>query len=124
MAFRRANIANEIIVARDGAEALEYLFGTGKYADRDVMSRPSVVLMDLKLPKIDGLEVLRRLRADDRTRPTLVVILTSSGEEDDVRRGYHPGVNSYMRKPVNFERFAEAVNQIGRYWLVWNEPPK
>ena len=122
-ALRKANVVNEIVVARDGAEALEYLFGTGKYQGRDVAESPSMVLLDLDLPKIGGMEVLRRLRADQRTRFTPVVVLTSSKETQDVVNGYGLGVNSYIRKPVNFEQFANAVEQIGLYWLVLNEPP-
>jgi len=121
-ALRRANIANEIVVARDGVEALDYLFATGAYAGRDVTDLLAVVMLDLKLPKIDGLEVLRRLRADERTKLAPVVILTSSREERDVVNGYLLGANSYVRKPVDFEQFAEAVKQLGLYWLLLNEP--
>ena len=124
-AFRKCNIANVVVVARDGVEALDYLFGTGKYAGRDVTDIPAVVMLDLKLPKIDGLEVLRRLRADERTKLAPVVILTSSREERDVVNGYLLGANSYIRKPVDFEQFAQAVQQLGLYWLLLNEaPPK
>ena len=121
-AFGKSHIANEVVVARDGAEALEYLFGTGKYAGRDVANHPALVLLDLKLPKIDGIEVLRRLRADGRTRNIRVVILTSSRETPDVLNGYSHGANSYICKPVDFEQFAQVVQQIGLYWLVLNEP--
>lgn len=121
-AFRKANIVNEVVVARDGAEALDYLFGTGRYAGRDPRDRPAVILLDLKLPKVDGIEVLRRLRADDRTKLTQVVIITTSREEQDVIRGYELGANSYICKPVNFEEFAKVAQQIGLYWLVLNEP--
>jgi two-component system response regulator len=121
-ALRRANIANNVVVARDGVEALDYLFGTGAHVGRDVTDAPAVVMLDLKLPKIDGLEVLRRLRADERTRLTPVVILTSSREERDVVDGYRLGANSYIRKPVDFEHFSEAVRQLGLYWLLLNEP--
>ena len=122
-ALVKNNIQNEIVVARDGAEALDFLFCTGTFASRDPGAVPEVVLLDLKLPKIDGLEVLRRLRADERTRLLPVVILTSSKEEQDLVNGYLLGANSYIRKPVNFEQFVEAVRQLGLYWLVLNEPP-
>jgi two-component system, response regulator len=122
-AFERNHITNEIVVARDGVEALDYLFGTGKYAGRDAPAPPQVVLLDLKLPKIDGLEVLRRLRADDRTKFLPVVILTSSTEERDLVSGYSLGANSYVRKPVDFTDFAAAARQLGLYWLLLNQPP-
>jgi two-component system response regulator len=122
-AFKRCNIINDVVVARDGVEALDYLFGTGQYAGRDVTDLPAVVMLDLKLPKIDGLEVLRRLRTDERTKLAPVVILTSSREERDVVNGYRLGANSYIRKPVDFEQFAGAVQQLGLYWLLLNEPP-
>ena len=122
-ALAKNNIQNDIVVARDGADALDFLFCTGAYASRDPGAVPEVVLLDLKLPKIDGLEVLRRLRADERTRLLPVVILTSSKEEQDMANGYRLGANSYIRKPVNFEQFVEAVRQLGLYWLVLNEPP-
>ncbi len=122
-AFRRAGILNEMVVAQDGVEALDYLFGTGAYAGRDLSNPPVVVLLDLKLPRIDGLEVLRRIRADDRTRLLPVVILTSSKEERDVVESYSLGCNSYVRKPVDFDQFAEAVRQLGLYWMVLNEAP-
>jgi two-component system, response regulator len=121
-AFRKSNILNDIVVAHDGAEALDYLFAGGKYTARNVCDRPAVILLDLKLPKVDGLEVLRRVRADERLKRVPVVVLTSSREEQDVVNGYGFGCNSYIRKPVNFEQFAEAVRQIGLYWLVLNEP--
>jgi two-component system response regulator len=124
-AFKKNNIANEVIVARDGAEALEYLFGTGQYEKRDLSIMPAVILLDLKLPKVDGLEVLRRLRADDRTKRLPVVILTSSKEERDIVSSYDLGANSYIHKPVDFDRFTKAVGQLGLYWLLLNElPPK
>lgn len=123
LAFRRSNVANEVVVARDGVEALDYLFGTGPHAGRDAAALPQVVLLDLKLPKMDGLEVLRRVRADPRTRRLPVVVLTSSKEEEDMIGSYDLGANSYVRKPVEFERFVEAVKQLQLYWLVLNEPP-
>ncbi len=122
-ALKKNNILNEVVVARDGAEALDYLFGTGQYTGRDVGILPLVVLLDLKLPKVDGLEVLQRLRADERTQLLPVVILTSSKEEKDIITSYTLGANSYVRKPVNFIEFVEAVRQLGLYWLVLNEPP-
>ena len=122
-ALRRNRVANRVDVVRDGAEALEYLFATGSYAGRDVRDTPNLVLLDLKLPKVGGLEVLERLRADPRTRRLPVVILTSSKEESDLARSYDLGANSYIRKPVDFTQFMEAVNQLGLYWLVLNEAP-
>jgi two-component system response regulator len=122
-ALKKNNISNEVVVAHDGAEALDFLFCTGAYASRDRHVLPEVVLLDLKLPKIDGLEVLRRLRADERTRLLPVVILTSSREEQDVVNGYRLGANSYIRKPVDFDQFVEAVRHLGLYWLVLNESP-
>jgi len=122
-ALKKNNIRNEVVVARDGAEALDYLFGTGAYAGRDLNVMPQVVLLDLKLPKLDGLEVLRRVRADDRTKLLPVVILTSSNEEQDRIKGYGLGANSYVRKPVDFNQFSEAARQLGLYWLVLNESP-
>ncbi len=121
-ALEKNNIANSVAVARDGAEALDLLFGTGSYADQQT-TLPAVVLLDLKLPKIDGLEVLRRIRSNERTRLLPVVILTSSREEQDIVRGYSLGANSYTRKPVDFREFVEAVNQLGLYWLLLNEAP-
>lgn len=119
-ALRQNNIANDVIVARDGAEALQYLFGSETEPPKD-FSGPTVVLLDLKLPKIDGLEVLRRIRADERTALLPVVILTSSTEEQDIVSGYSLGANSYVRKPVDFAQFADAVRQLGLYWLILNE---
>lgn len=122
-ALKKNNIGNRVSIVRDGAEALDFLFCTGVYAGRDPHDRPQVILLDLKLPKVDGLEVLRRLRADERTQRLPVVILTSSNEEQDILRGYSLGANSYVRKPVDFDQFADAVRQLGLYWLVLNEVP-
>lgn len=122
-AFNRHHIANEVVIANDGVEALEYLFGTASVAGGDAHGLPALVLLDLKLPKVDGLEVLRRIRNDERTRMLPVVILTSSTEERDLVKGYRNGANSYVRKPVNFTEFVEAVQQLGLYWLMLNEPP-
>jgi two-component system response regulator len=122
-AFKKNNISNKVIVAKDGVEALDYLFGTGIHAGRDAKNMPIVVLLDLKLPKIDGLEVLKRIRQNELTRLLPVVILTSSAEQKDVIDGYSLGANSYVRKPVNFEQFVEAIKHLGLYWLLWNEPP-
>jgi CheY-like chemotaxis protein len=120
-ALKKNNICNEVVVARNGVEALEYLFGTGAYAGRNLSVMPQVVLLDLKLPKLDGLEVLRRVRADARTKLLPIVILTSSNEEKDRISGYGLGANSYVRKPVDFNQFSEAARQLGLYWLVLNE---
>jgi len=122
-ALKKNHITNEVVVARDGAEALDYLFATGAYKGRNAGVLPQVVLLDLKLPKLDGLEVLRRLRSDKRTKLLPVVILTSSNEEQDRLRGYDLGANSYVRKPVDFVQFTEAVRQLGLYWLLLNERP-
>jgi len=122
-ALKKNNIANEVVVARDGEEALDYLFATGAYQGRDTDVMPTVILLDLKLPRVDGLEVLRRLRSDERTKFLPVVILTSSDEEQDIIKSYNLGANSYVRKPVQFTRFSEAVRQLGLYWLLLNEPP-
>jgi len=122
-ALKKNNVTNEVVVAHDGVEALDYLFGMGAYAGRDLSVMPTVILLDLKLPKMDGLEVLRRLRADDRTRLLPVVILTSSKEEQDIVNGYRLGANSYVRKPVDFAQFMEAVGQLRLYWLLLNEGP-
>lgn len=121
-AFNKNRISNPVVVARDGVEALDYLFGTGGHAGRDMSVMPSVILLDLKLPRIDGLEVLRRVRADERTSLVPVVILTTSKEQQDIYEGYSLGANSYIRKPVDFEKFIYAVGQLGLYWLVLNEP--
>ena len=123
IAFEKNNIANKVIVAKDGVEALDYMFGTGLYAGRDVKDMPVVVLLDLKLPRIDGPEVLKSIRQNEFTRLTPVVILTSSAEEKDVINGYKLGANSYVRKPVQFDQFVEAIKHLGLYWLIWNEPP-
>jgi two-component system response regulator len=123
LAFKKGQVANEVVVARDGVEALDYLFGTGSHIERDVRVLPQLMLLDLKLPKVDGLEVLRRVRADPRTRRLPVVILTSSREEEDLIKGYDLGANSYVRKPVDFNQFVDAVRQLQVYWLVLNEPP-
>jgi CheY-like chemotaxis protein len=123
-ALRKANLTNRIHVARDGAEALEFLFCEGPHAGRRIEDTPKVILLDLKLPKVDGLEVLRRLKRDERTRSIPVVVLTSSKEQNDVVESYHLGVNSYIVKPVNFDSFVGAVQQLGMYWLLLNQAPK
>lgn len=122
-ALKKNNIANTIDVVTDGAEALEYLFCTGKYAGRNADAKPDLILLDLRLPKVDGMEVLRRIRADKRTNLLAVVILTSSKEEQDLINGYKLGANSYIRKPVDFNQFTKSVGQLGLYWLVLNEAP-
>ncbi len=122
-ALRKNNIQNRVVVAHDGVEALDYLFSTGAYAGREAREIPQVILLDLKLPKIDGLEVLQRVRANEHTRLLPVVILTSSKEEQDLINGYGYGANSYVRKPVDFNEFVEAVNRLGLYWLIINEAP-
>lgn len=122
-ALAKNNIRNEIVWARDGVEALGYMFATGPHAGRDVRQPPAVILLDLHLPRVDGLEVLRRLREDERTKLQPVVILTSSNEDTDRLRSYLLGANSYVRKPVDFTQFAEAVRQLGLYWVLINEPP-
>ena len=125
-ALKQSKLANEIVITRDGNEALEFMFGTGKYEGRDVSHTPAVILLDLKLPKLSGLEVLERLRADPRTRLVPVVVLTSSSEDEDMLRSYQLGANSYVRKPVVFGKFADAVSQLGLYWVLLNQlpPPK
>ncbi len=122
-AFKKNNISNEVVVVGDGAAALDYLFGTGAHEGRDTGQMPAVVLLDLKLPKIDGLEVLKRIREDERTKLVPVVILTSSREESDITESYKNGCNSYVQKPVNFEQFVNAARELGLYWLILNEPP-
>src|ERR1044071_2800044 len=121
-ALNKHNVANDVLVAHDGVEALDFLFGTGSHEGRDTRELPLVILLDLKLPKVDGLEVLRRVRADERTKLLPVVILTSSNEERDVINGYKLGTNSYVQKPVDFSAFVDAVGQLGIYWLMLNQP--
>jgi CheY-like chemotaxis protein len=122
-ALKRNHISNEIVVAHDGVEALDFMFGTGMYVGRNISIKPTVILLDLKLPRIDGIEVLRRLREDDRTKLVPVVVLTTSSEEQDMLDSYSLGCNSYIRKPVDFIQFSEAIRQLGMYWLLMNEPP-
>ncbi len=122
-ALKKNKLTNNIQVVRDGAEALDFLFGTGAYANRSINRPPKVILLDLKLPKVDGMEVLKRIKADERTRPIPVVVLTSSREERDIVESYQLGVNSFITKPVDFEQFTEAVRQVGLYWLLLNQPP-
>lgn len=122
-AFRKNNIANQITVARDGVEALDYLFGLGQYAGRDVTEQPVLMILDLKLPKLNGIDVLKTIRIDERLKLLPVVILTSSNEERDMIQSYSLGANSYVRKPVDFNEFMEAVQNLGVYWLLMNEPP-
>ena len=122
LAFKRYHLTNKIFVVRDGAEALDYIFGTGKYTDRDTNCHPKVILLDLKMPKVDGLEVLRRIKADPKTKQIPVVVLTSSSEESDIVESYKLGVNSYIVKPVDFKQFTDSIREIGMYWLLLNEP--
>lgn len=122
-ALKKNNIRNEVVVARDGSEALDYLFGTGLHAGRDLNAMPQIILLDLKLPKVDGFEVLNRVRTSEITKLLPVVILTTSNEDQDRIRGYGLGANSFVRKPVEFDKFIEAVRQLGLYWLILNEPP-
>ena len=123
-ALRKSNVTNRIHVARDGEEAMEFIFCEGKYSERKIENGPKVILLDLKLPKIDGLEILQRIKSDLRTKSIPVVVLTSSKEQNDVVESYNLGVNSYIVKPVNFEQFSEAVQKLGMYWLLLNHPPK
>ena len=123
MAFKRNKLVNDVVVVHDGEEALDYLFGTGSYTGRDLADVPQVILLDLKLPKLGGLEVLKRIRSDPRTQLIPVVILTSSSEEDDIVSSYRLGANSYVRKPVEFKRFSQAVQSLGLYWLLVNQVP-
>ena len=123
LSLRKNNLAHDIVVVRDGVEAIEFLFGTGQYAGRDISQAPTVILLDLKLPKLDGLGVLKRLRADERTRTLPVVVLTSSSQDADVIASYNLGANSYVRKPVEFGAFVEAVSSLGLYWVLLNRPP-
>ena len=123
-ALKKHNLANRLIIVEDGAEALDFIFGRGKYAGRDTGHPPKVVLLDLKLPKVSGLEVLRALKQDERTRPIPVVVVTSSREDPDIKTAYALGANSYVVKPVDFDAFAEAVCNLGLYWLLVNQPPK
>ncbi len=122
-ALKKNNILNEVVVARDGVQAIDFLFGEGEHAGRDTSNQPQVILLDLKLPKIDGLEVLKRIRADERTKLLPVVVLTTSNEQADMISSYELGANSYIRKPVDFDQFMDAVKQLGLYWLVLNEFP-
>jgi two-component system response regulator len=122
-ALRQAKVANDIFVARDGAEAVEFVFGEGRHAGRDTSKMPAVILLDLKLPKLSGLDVLQRLRADERTKLVPIVVLTSSSEDEDMLKSYRSGANSYVRKPVEFGAFVNAVSQLGVYWVLLNQPP-
>lgn len=122
-AFKKSHLANDVIVARDGVEALDYVFGTGAYEGRDITDKPHLILLDLKLPRLDGMDVLKRIRSDERVNLIPVVVLTSSREQEDMVRSYALGANSYIRKPVDFNQFVQAVQQLGLYWLVLNESP-
>ena len=122
-AFKKSNLKNEVVVVRDGVEALDYIFATGTYANRSINDSPQIILLDLKLPKVDGLQVLERIRADERTKHLPVVILTSSKEQEDLISSYSLGANSYIRKPVDFNDFVQVVQQLGFYWMVLNQYP-
>lgn len=122
-AFKKSHLANDVIVARDGVEALDYVFGTGAYEGRDIADKPHLILLDLKLPRLDGMDVLKRIRSDERVNLIPVVVLTSSREQEDMVRSYALGANSYIRKPVDFNQFVQSVQQLGLYWLVLNESP-
>ncbi|MDO8988645.1 MAG: response regulator [Sideroxyarcus sp.] len=123
-ALKKSNLANELVWVKDGAEALDFLFGTGAYAGRDLAATPKVVLLDLRLPKVDGMEVLRRIKEDERSRAIPVVVLTSSKEDRDIAESYQLGVNSFISKPVEFDAFAKTVSELGLYWLLVNHPPR
>ncbi|MDB4938122.1 MAG: response regulator receiver protein [Labilithrix sp.] len=123
-AFKKSNVANTIVVVRDGVEALEWLFASGEHSARDASVMPQLILLDLKLPRLDGLEVLRRIRADERTALLPIVVMTSSKQDEDVLKSYQLGANSYVRKPVEFDKFLEAAKSLGMYWLVLNEPAR
>lgn len=123
-ALKKHNLANNVFVVKDGAEALDFIFGTGQYSHRKIEDSPKVILLDLKLPKVDGLEVLRKIKTDERTKIIPVVVLTSSQEERDIIESYKLGVNSYMVKPVDFDQFIESVSELGLYWLLLNKPPR
>jgi len=123
-ALKKGNLANKVVVAKDGEEALQFIFATGRYSERNIQAHPKVILLDLKLPKVDGLEVLRRIREDERTKMIPVVIVTSSTEEKDIVNSYKLGVNSYISKPVDFDKFLDCVSELGLYWLLLNKPPR
>ncbi len=123
VALKQSNIANQMVVAKDGVEALDYLFGMGIYSGRDLRILPAVVLLDLKMPRLDGMEVLRRLRSNQLTKLIPIVVMTSSKEEKDIFRSYESGCNAYVRKPVDFDQFSQAIRALGLFWLVLNEPP-
>jgi CheY-like chemotaxis protein len=122
-ALKKHNLANNVYIAKDGVEALDFIFARGKYADRDINDKPKVVFLDLKLPKVDGLEVLKKIKSDEKTKTIPVVVLTSSTEERDIIESYQLGVNSYIVKPIDFDKFVEAVSELGLYWLLLNQPP-